>query len=268
MRLEGKVALITGATAGIGAGIVDMFAREGARVAFTGRSKDKGAAVEARVRAAGGTALYIPADNTVEADIAAAVATTVDTYGSLTTLVNNAAATEISGGGADSSVADIDNEVWDSIIRTALYGAFWASKYSIPHMKTAGSGSIVNISASSSVLAIRTRPAYQASKGAINSLTRQLAIDYGGDDIRANAIIVGFINTGGDLMQKLVADEAYIGVIRDMVLLPRLGEPADIAAAAVYLSSDESKYVTGVLLPVDGGATSHQPVPPRPVRRD
>ena len=90
-----------------------------------------------------------------------------------------------------------------------------------------------------------------------------MAVDYGAENIRSNAIIVGFINTGGEMMRKLLADEQYMQVIRGMVVLPQLGEPADIAAAAVYLASDESKYVTGTLLTVDGGATSHQPVLPR-----
>jgi hypothetical protein len=103
------------------------------------------------------------------------------------------------------------------------------------------------------------------SKGAINALTRQLAVDYGTENIRSNAIIVGFINTGGEVMQKLLADERYMQVIRGMIVLPRRGEPADVAAAAVYLASDESRYVTGTLLTVDGGATSHQPVLPRAI---
>jgi meso-butanediol dehydrogenase/(S,S)-butanediol dehydrogenase/diacetyl reductase len=134
-----------------------------------------------------------------------------------------------------------------------------------PAHEGGGGGSIVNISASSCIRAIRSRPAYQASKGAINALTRQMAVDYGAASIRSNAVIVGFINTGGEVMQKLLADEGYMQVIRGMIVLPRLGEPADIAAAVVYLASDESKYVTGTLLTVDGGATGHQPVLPRAI---
>jgi NAD(P)-dependent dehydrogenase (short-subunit alcohol dehydrogenase family) len=139
----------------------------------------------------------------------------------------------------------------------------WATRHAIPHLKAAGGGSIVNISASSSLRALRSRPAYQASKGGINALTRQLAVDYGADDIRANAIIVGFIYTGEENMRRLLADEEYMRVIRGMLVLPRLGEPADIAAAAVYLASDESRYVTGTQLTVDGGATNYQPTLPR-----
>ncbi|CAJ62125.1 MULTISPECIES: SDR family NAD(P)-dependent oxidoreductase [Frankia] len=265
MRLQGKVALVTGGTAGIGAGIVRMFVAEGAAVAFTGRNIETGTTLEKELRDAGGTATFVRADNKIESEVAGAIAATVDAYGPVTVLVNNAAATDVTISGVDNHVDEITNEDWDYTVRTALYGTLWASKYAIPHMRTAGGGSIINISASSSILSVRSRPAYQASKGAINALTRQMSVDYGPDSIRANAIIVGFINTEGDVMRKLLADEEYMHVIRSMLSLPRLGEPADIAAAAVYLAADESKYVTGTQLTVDGGATSHQPVVPRVV---
>lgn len=263
MRLQDKVALVTGGTAGIGAGIVTMFAEQGAAVGFTGRSADTGALLEKQLTERGHRVRYIEADNSVEADVANAVATTVEAFGPLTVLVNSAAATDVTASGADSHVDTISNEAWDQVVRTALYGAQWACKYAIPHMREAGVGSIVNISASSSIRSLRTRPAYQASKGAINALTRQMAVDYGQDNIRSNAIIVGFIATEGRGMQQLLADEEYMAVIRGMLVLPRIGEPADIAAAAVYLGSDESKYVTGTQITVDGGATGYQPTLPR-----
>jgi NAD(P)-dependent dehydrogenase (short-subunit alcohol dehydrogenase family) len=263
MRLAGKVALITGGTAGIGAGIVTMFAEQGASVAFTGRNDARGKELAATLRAAGHTVTYIHADSSVEQDVARAVATTVEAHGPITALVNSAAATDVTASGRDNHVDEIATEDWDYIIRTALYGTMWASKYAIPHMRAAGGGSIVNISASSSQRSLRTRPAYQSAKGGVNVLTRQLAVDYGADNIRANAIIVGFVYTGEEGMRRLLADEQYMSVIRGMLVLPRLGEPADIAAAAVYLASDESKYVTGTQITVDGGATSYQPTLPR-----
>jgi meso-butanediol dehydrogenase / (S,S)-butanediol dehydrogenase / diacetyl reductase len=260
MRLEGKVALVTGGTRGIGRGIVEMLAAEGAAVGFTGRSVDAGRAVEATVVEAGGRATFVRADNGVEEEVAAAVRATVDRYGPLTTLVNNAISDE-AGGGRDTHVDDLDNEVFDHILRIALLGTVWGCKYAVPAMRAAGSGSIINISASSSKAALPHRPAYHASKGAINALTRQLAADYGRDDIRANAIIVGFIFTGSPVMRAMLDDPAGRAALARNIMVPRFGEPADVAAGVVYLASDESKYVTGTELTIDGGALCHQALP-------
>jgi NAD(P)-dependent dehydrogenase (short-subunit alcohol dehydrogenase family) len=260
VRVEGKVALVTGGTRGIGRGVVEMLAREGASVAFTGRSEDKGRDVERGVREAGGRAKYLRADNGVEEEVAGAVRATVDEFGALTTLVNNAISDDV-GGGKDSHVDAIDNQTFENVLRIALLGTLWATKYAIPEMRRAGSGSIINISASSSKLALPERPAYHASKGAINSLTRQLAADYGPERIRANAIIVGFIFTGTPEMQAILADPVIRSAVERNVVVPYLGEPADIAAGVVYLASDESKYVTGSQLTIDGGALCRQPLP-------
>ena len=260
MRLEGKVALVTGATRGIGEGVVRMLAREGAAVAFTGRSEDKGREVERSVREVGGRALYVRADNGREGEVAGAVRTAVDTFGPLTTLVNNAISDDV-GSGRDSHVDAVDNDTFRNILEISLMGTFWASKYAIPEIRKSGSGSIVNISASSSKQALPERPAYQASKGAINAMTRQMAVDYGKDDIRVNAIIVGFIFTGTPQMAAILANPTLRAAFEKNIVLPRLGEPADIAAGVVYLASDESKYVTGTELTIDGGALCHQPLP-------
>ena len=237
-----------------------MLAAEGAAVGFTGRSEDKGREVEEAVTAAGGRARYVRADNSVESEVAAAVAATADAFGPLTTLVNNAISDE-SGGGRDTHVDTIDNEVFDSIFGVSLMGTLWATKYAIAHMRAAGHGSIVNISASSSKRALPHRPAYQASKGAINALTRQLAVDYGKERIRANTIIVGFVFTGTPQMTAILSDPDLRAAFEKNVMVPYLGEPADIAAGVVYLASDESKYVTGTELTIDGGALCHQPLP-------
>jgi 3-oxoacyl-[acyl-carrier protein] reductase len=124
-------------------------------------------------------------------------------------------------------------------------------------MREHGGGALINISAASSILAMQGRPAYQASKGAINALTRQMAVDYGPDNIRSNAIIVGFINTGSESMQRLVSGGQFITRVREQIAMPRLGAPRDIANGVVYLASDEGSYVTGILLPIDGGYTCH-----------
>jgi NAD(P)-dependent dehydrogenase (short-subunit alcohol dehydrogenase family) len=260
MRLEGKVALVTGGTRGIGRGIVEMLAAQGAAVAFTGRSHEAGREVEAGVASAGGAALYLPADSGNEADVAGAVAATVERYGSLTTLVNGAISDDAASG-RDSHVDLVDNDTFENIMRIALMGTFWACKYAIPHMRAAGNGSIINISASSSRSALPERPAYHASKGAINAMTRQLAVDYGKENIRANTIIVGFIYTGSPVMAAILDDPVRRAAFERNIMVPRFGEPADIAAGVVYLASDESGYVTGTELTIDGGALCHQALP-------
>jgi NAD(P)-dependent dehydrogenase (short-subunit alcohol dehydrogenase family) len=262
MRLQGKVTLVTGGTRGIGREFVERFAREGSAVVFTGRSAEDGRAIEERAKASGQQVTFAQGSAASEEDVRAAVETAVATYGSLTTVVNNAAATHLTGpGGPDSKIGEIETKVFDEIVRIGLYGTFWAAKYAIPHLVAAGGGAIINISAASSVLAIRGRPAYQSSKGAINALTRQLAVDYGKDGIRSNAIIVGFTNTGGPQLARMIANEKLIGPVRRSIMLPRLGLPSDIANGAVFLASDEGSFITGVLLPIDGGLTCHLEMP-------
>lgn len=260
MRLKGKVALVTGGTRGIGRGVVQGAAAEGACVAFTGRSRQLGRDVEDGVRSAGGQALYIPADSGVEEEVAGAVQATVDRFGSLTTLVNSAISDD-AGSGRDSHIDAIENATFDNIMRIALYGTYWACKYAVPEMRRAGGGSIINISATSSRAALPERPAYHASKGAINAMTRQLAVDFGKDDIRANTIIVGLVDTGTEALQRILGDPVKRAAFERNIMVPRFGEPADIAAGVVYLASDEAKYVTGIELPIDGGALCHQALP-------
>jgi NAD(P)-dependent dehydrogenase (short-subunit alcohol dehydrogenase family) len=204
MRLENHVALVTGGSRGIGRGIVQRLAEEGASVMFTGRTPETGLELEKTLRDAGLTVRFVAADSASEADVRHAVESTIETFGGLNTLCHNAAATDRTGPGrSDSHVADIDEESIDALFGTAVKGAFWAAKYAVRHMRENGGGALINISAASSVLAMQGRPAYQASKGAINALTRQLAVDYGPDKIRANAIIVGFIDTGGEGIKRL-----------------------------------------------------------------
>jgi 3-oxoacyl-[acyl-carrier protein] reductase len=262
MRLAGKVALVTGATYGIGTTIVRRLAEEGAAVVFTGRSVDKGEAVERDFVDRGLAVAFCPGDAGNEDDVRRAVGTTVERHGALTTVVNNAAATDVTRpGGGDSHVADIANEAFDAVWRVGVLGVLWTCKYAIPHLRAAGGGAIVNISAASSLRAIEGRPAYQASKGAVNALTRQLAVDYGPEGIRTNAIVVGFTPTGGEVITKMLENEAFIAAVRRAIPAPRLGRPEDIADGCVYLASDEASYVNGVLLPIDGGFTAKLAIP-------
>ena len=260
MRLDGKVALVTGGTRGIGRGIVEGLANEGASVAFTGRSRDLGHELEEAVRSGGGRAVYIAADSGVEDEVAGAVRTTVERFGHLTTLVSSAISDD-AGSGNDSHIDVVENTTFDNIMRIALYGTFWACKYAVAEMRRGGGGSIINISATSSKSALPERPAYHASKGAINAMTRQLAVDFGREDIRANTIIVGFIDTGTETLRRILADPDLRAAFAKNIMVPRFGEPADVAAGVVYLASDESKYVTGIELTIDGGALCHQALP-------
>jgi 3-oxoacyl-[acyl-carrier protein] reductase len=262
MMLRGQTALVTGGSRGIGRSIVERMAEEGAQVLFTGRSRETGEELEAACRTKGLPVRFLRADSSIEEEVEEAVRVTIAEFGGLTALVNNAAATDLTGPGKpDSTVIDIETTTFDAVLRTGLSGTLWACKYAIRYMRHHGGGSITNISAASSVLAIKGRPAYQASKGAINSLTRQMAVDFGADNIRSNGIIVGFINTGGPAIAKMVLNERFIAGIKQQILVPRLGEPRDVANGAVYLASDYAAYVTGVLLPIDGGYTSHVSIP-------
>jgi NAD(P)-dependent dehydrogenase (short-subunit alcohol dehydrogenase family) len=261
MRLRNKVAVITGGTKGIGRVTAIMMAKEGAKVAFTGRTVEAGKEVEERIKEVGGTGMFVRADNKYEEQIAAAIHQAAEAFGPITTLMNNAIASDDVGSGKDSHVHELDTDTLDQILRAALYGAIWASKHAIPYMCQAGTGSIVNISASSSVGAIPARPSYQASKGAINSLTRQMAVDYGKQNIRVNTIVVGFTNTGSTTFKRMLADAQIRQQFERLVLVPQLGESSDIAYGAIYLASDESKYVTGTMLTIDGGALCHQAQP-------
>jgi len=262
MRLEGKVALVTGATYGIGTTIVERLAEEGASVVFTGRSEDKGRPLEEAWRAAGHNVTFAAGSVTENQEVKEAVELAIKTYGGLTTVVNNAAATDVSRpGGGDNHIEEITDEDFDKVLHVGVHGVLYTARHAIPHMKTHGGGTIINISAASSLRAIQGRPGYQASKGAVNALTRQMAVDYGAFGIRSNAIIVGFTPTGGEVITKMVNTPEFIAGIRRAIPHHRLGSPRDIANGCVYLASDDGEYVNGVLLPIDGGLSAQLGIP-------
>ena len=251
-RMEGKVAIVTGGTRGIGRAIALAFAREGARVAVTGRHRERGEQVVDEIRDAGGDAAFIPADLSVEEDVRQMADRTVERFGRITTLVNNAAATQwIGPGRGDASVTRVDEEAWQAVLAVGLDGLRWSCRHAIPHMIEAGGGSIVNISAHAGVRGVPGFAAYTASKGAMNALTRALSVEHGADGIRCNAISAGFIESGAWVDEQITDEKARARLRR--AYLTRLGVPEDIAHAAVYLASDEAEIVTGVILPVDGG---------------
>jgi NAD(P)-dependent dehydrogenase (short-subunit alcohol dehydrogenase family) len=244
MRLEGKVAIVTGSTRGIGRSTAEMFAREGAKVAVTGRTVERGQKVVNLIRDAGGEAEFFALDVTQEDSVASVIEAVVERFGSLTTLINNAAPTlEVSK--SVKRLTDYSTEEFELILRSALIGnVFWSSKYAIPHLRAAGGGSIVNISSGQSILGMGGFSAYAAAKGGMNSLTRSIAVEEAPNNIRCNTIVVGRVVAKGDMGVGITPGH-----------LTRLGVPNDIAYAITYLAADESAFVTGSILTADGGYT-------------
>lgn len=245
MRLQDKVALISGSTRGIGRTMAEMFAAEGAKVAVTGRTVDRGEKVVNLIREAGGEAAFFRLDITDEASVREVVDAVVDRFGKLDTLVNNAAPTDVVSTTVKPLV-EYTTEEWEAILRGTLTGnVFWSCKYAIPHIAAAGGGSIVNISSGQAVIGLSGFSAYGAAKGGINSITKTLAVENARHSIRVNAIVVG----------RVISHKADTGVGVGGGHLTRLGVPADIAYAAMWLASDESAFVTGSIVTADGGFT-------------
>jgi NAD(P)-dependent dehydrogenase (short-subunit alcohol dehydrogenase family) len=259
-RLDGAVAIVTGSTRGIGRATAVRFAAEGASVVVTGRTDDAGQAVEREIRDAGGEATFVRTDLANEDDVVAMVRAAVDRYGKLTTLVNNAAPTELMGPGRlDRRVTELENDAWDSIMLVALKAVVWACKYAIPEIAKAGGGAIVNISSAASMLGTPGLDTYTAAKGALNTLTRSMAVEYAADNIRSNCIVSGMVLTSEGAFKMM--DDPVIGGATKAMHLTRLGLPEDIANAALFLASDEAAFITGAVIPVDGGVTARMPVP-------
>src|SRR5690242_14457952 len=249
MRLAGKVALMSGGARGMGAAEAKMFAREGARVVVGDVLDNEGRAVEAEIAAKGGKAAFIRLDVTREADWQAAVALAERTFGKLDVLVNNA------GISAVGRVEDPTLEAWQRVMDVNATGVFLGSKAVIPAMKRAGGGSIVNISSQLGLVGTdNTSPMYPASKGAVRLLTKVTAIQYAKEGIRANSVHPGPIVT--PMTEKRRADPATYQLMLSRIPLGRYGEPEEVAYAVLYLASDESAFVTGSELVIDGGWTA------------
>ncbi len=262
-RLYGKVALVTGSNRGIGRGIAKMFASEGAAVVVTGRNEELGRAVVHEIVEMGGRAVSLPADISDEASVERLVAGTVDTFGGLDVLVNNAAPLE-DVARAGSPVATSDTASTEHILRVALLGPYFAIKHAVPHMQAAGGGSIVNISSTATITGLAGQPAYSMAKGGLNALTVNVAYDYG-PSIRCNAILAGMVNSGtGRRTAEFNADPAWKAA-QGAMHVTRAGEVDDIAALATFLAADAG-YITGALMVADGGATIKTNMPIIPGR--
>ncbi len=248
-RLEGKVALISGGARGQGAVEARLFTQEGANVVFGDVLDEEGLKVEAEIRELGGEASYLHLDVTREEHWAAAVETAVVRYGRLDILVNNAGIT------IRKSIEDTTEEDWDRIMAINAKGVFLGTKQAIPVMRRAGGGSIVNISSTAGLVgSLTTGASYASTKGAVRLFTKATAIQHAKDGIRCNSVHPGLLET--PMTQDILADPTNREQRIQRIPLGRVGTAEDIAHGVLYLASDESSFVTGAELVIDGGMTA------------
>lgn len=247
-RLENKTAVITGGTSGIGEATAKLFAREGARVAVVGRNEEKGKSIVEEISSNGGQAVFVQCDVSKEEDAKKMVDQVIKEFGQIDILYNNAGIAEFG------TVHETEEENWNKVLDINLKGVYLCSKYVIPHMQKQKKGSIISTASVAGMIGYPGAAAYCASKGGVHNLTKAMALDYGPDGIRVNDICPGVIETpmtvgafgSGEEVKKQAADYP----------IGRVGTPEDIAYAALFLASDESTFVTGTSLIVDGGFTA------------
>lgn len=252
MRLQDKVALITGGGTGIGRACAELFAREGAAVAITGRRREPLDEVQHAIGATGGRCLAEPCDVSRSAEVERVVGRTVEAFGALNVVVNNAGVW-LKGTAEETTEAE-----WDRVIAINLKGVFLVSRVAIPVLRRAGGGSIINIGSILGLVGMKRRVAYAASKGGVTLLTRALALDLGPDRIRVNCICPAIVETNlvRDLLSQSIDPEGERRTRIEQLALARMGQPEDIARLALYLASDESSWMTGAAIPLDGGFTA------------
>jgi meso-butanediol dehydrogenase/(S,S)-butanediol dehydrogenase/diacetyl reductase len=251
-RLEGQTALITGGGTGIGRAIALAFAREGANVAVAGRRGEILRGVVSEIAEAGGQGLAVVGDVTKAGDAGRAVKQTVERFGRLNVLVNNAGALQVS------SIEGIPEEEWDRLMLVNLKGPFLMSRAALPEFRKAGGGAIVNIGSVLGLVAMKNRAAYCASKGGVTMLTKAMALDHAHEGVRVNCICPAVVET--PLVRELfgAGAEGEAAQKARIAQIPagRMGRPEDVAEMTVYLASQESSWVTGVAIPLDGGLSA------------
>ena len=249
MRLAGKVAFISGGARGMGATEAKLFANEGAAVAIGDVLEEAGKRTEAEINQSGGQALFVPLDVTSEQSWLAAIGATVAKFGRLDILVNNAG---VSAHGMIEFTTEAD---WDRVMDVNSKGPFLGTKAAIPEMRKSGGGSIINISSQLGLVGTEmSSPQYQSSKGAIRLLTKTPALHYAPDGIRCNSVHPGPVNT--DMTADSRGNPENLGKMVGRIPMGRYGEPVEIANGVLYLASDESGFVTGSELVLDGGWTA------------
>jgi NAD(P)-dependent dehydrogenase (short-subunit alcohol dehydrogenase family) len=252
--LEGRTAIVTGAGSGIGRATALRMATEGARVVLADINDAGLAEVAAAIEAAGGTSTSCRTDVSDDDQVQALVAHTVETFGAVDVLHNNAAALGPEMLGRDGNLETTSLPTWDFTFAVTLRGQFLCARHVVPHMIAAGRGSIVNMSSSTSLGGDVVRIAYSAAKAGVNSLTRSIATMYGKQGVRCNAVSPGFVLTPPARLQVPPQD---LEIYEANCLTPELGAPEDIAALVVFLASDEARYITGQVISADGGSYSH-----------
>ena len=246
--ISGAASGVEGELMGFGGAAARLFAKEGAKVVLTDINEDAGQKTAAQINELGGEAMFLRLDVTSEQDWIDAVRATVSAYGKLDILVNNA------GTGARFKVEDTTEDVWDTQMNIHAKGAFLGTKHAIPEMRKNGGGSIINVSSIYGLVGSETSTAYHAAKGAIRLFTKSAAIQYAKENIRVNSVHPGYAHT--PLTQRGYANPEYFENIRSRIPLGRIGTAEDIANGMLYLASDESSFVTGSELVIDGGTTA------------
>jgi NAD(P)-dependent dehydrogenase (short-subunit alcohol dehydrogenase family) len=252
--LNGKAAIVTGGGGGIGGATARALAREGASVAIVDIDGARAEHVAREITASDGDAVAITADLSEETDVVAAVSAIVGRFGRLDVLHNNAAMTESDFLSRDTQVTDLALEVWEKTMAVNLRSQMLMCKHVVPEMVRGGGGSIINMSSGASLKGDRTRTAYGVSKAGVNTLTMYVASSHGKLGIRVNTIVPGLIIT--DAVRAHLTDRMLAGLGR-ATLTPYVGEPDDVANLVVFLASDESRYITGQMIAIDGGMTAH-----------
>ena len=256
--LEGRVALVTGAGSGIGRAIARRLARDGAVVVAVGRRRERLDETAALIEADGGMARVEVADVTSTAAVLNAVDASVAAFGRLDILVNDAAHNRPASPPPE-TVADLPEEWWAATLDVNLTGAFLCCKHAMPHLIASGRGAIVNVASTSGIAGNTNQAAYVSSKHGLVGLTRSIALDYGAQGVRANAVCPGFIDTERSrAFSAAVRGEGWEERKRAEIPLGRLGQPEDIASLVAFLVSDDAAFISGAVIPIDGGTAARR----------